>query len=293
MAESRDDFIIAVRSAFLKKSNKQKFSLLTLILLSLIIIVLGSLNFKIIKYTKLGINEFVYRFTYIASIPENYIVKSYFRISDHFDLYDRYKKNEKFLNSLKQDKLSNDFLKLENKRLRKLINESIQSDDIYAKVLVDNDSPYLKSIILNKGSKDKVKMGMAIVDENYLVGKVIEVNYSNSRALLLSDLNSKIPVLLEPLEMHAVLSGTGQNYGTIEYTKEEYRDLMKGDIIVYTSGQGGIFKPGLPVGKLKYKEGENNYIDFFSDFRQLDYVKIISYKIGVGNWCRLFRKVHF
>tara|TARA_B100000902_G_scaffold267491_1_gene253525 strand:- start:5177 stop:6028 length:852 start_codon:yes stop_codon:yes gene_type:complete len=283
MAESRDDFIIAVRSAFLKKSNKQKFSLLTLILLSLIIIVLGSLNFKIIKYTKLGINEFVYRFTYIASIPENYIVKSYFRISDHFDLYDRYKKNEKFLNSLKQDKLSNDFLKLENKRLRKLINESIQSDDIYAKVLVDNDSPYLKSIILNKGSKDKVKMGMAIVDENYLVGKVIEVNYSNSRALLLSDLNSKIPVLLEPLEMHAVLSGTGQNYGTIEYTKEEYRDLMKGDIIVYTSGQGGIFKPGLPVGKLKYKEGENNYIDFFSDFRQLDYVKIISYKIGVGN----------
>ena len=281
MAESRDDFIIAVRSAFLKKSNKQKFSLLTLILLSLIIIVLGSLNFKIIKYTKLGINEFVYRFTYIASIPENYIVKSYFRISDHFDLYDRYKKNEKFLNSLKQDKLSNDFLKLENKRLRKLINESIQSDDIYAKVLVDNDSPYLKSIILNKGSKDKVKMGMAIVDENYLVGKVIEVNYSNSRALLLSDLNSKIPVLLEPLEMHAVLSGTGQNYGTIEYTKEEYRDLMKGDIIVYTSGQGGIFKPGLPVGKLKYKEGENNYIDFFSDFRQLDYVKIISYKMGV------------
>jgi rod shape-determining protein MreC len=283
MAESRDDFIIAVRSAFLKKSNKQKFSLLTLILLSLIIIALGSLNFKIIKYTKLGINEFVYRFTYIASIPENYIVKSYFRISDHFDLYDRYKKNEKLLNNFKQDKLSNDFLKLENKRLRKLINESIQSDDIYAKVLVDNDSPYLKSIILNKGSKDKVKMGMAIVDENYLVGKVIEVNYSNSRALLLSDLNSKIPVLLEPLEMHAVLSGTGQNYGTIEYTKEEYRDLMKGDIIVYTSGQGGLFKPGLPVGKLKYKEGENDYIDFFSDFRQLDYVKIISYKIGVGN----------
>ena len=69
MAESRDDFVIAVRSAFLKKGNKQKFSLLTLILLSLIIIVLGSLNFKIIQYTKLGINEFVYRFTYITSIP--------------------------------------------------------------------------------------------------------------------------------------------------------------------------------------------------------------------------------
>jgi rod shape-determining protein MreC len=163
--------------------------------------------------------------------------------------------------------------------LRQLIDESIQSTDIYAKVLADNDSPYLKSVILNKGSKDKVKIGMAIVDENYLVGKIIEVNYSNSRALLLSDLNSKIPVLLEPFDMYAVLSGTGQNYGKIEYTKEEYRDLMKGDVIVYTSGQGGLFKPGLPVGKLKYEEGENNFIDFFSDFRQLDYVKIVSYNM--------------
>ncbi len=283
MAESRDDFVIAIRSAFLKKSNKQKFSLLTLILLSLIIIILGSFNFKIIQYTKIGINEFVYRFTYISSIPENYIVKSYFKISDHLNFYEKFKKNEAILRNLKEEKLSNNFLVLENKRLRKLIDESIQSEHIYAKVLVDNNSPYLKSIILNKGSKDNVKIGMAIVDESYLVGKIIEVNYSNSRALLLSDLNSKIPILLEPFDMHAVLSGTGQNYGIIEYTKEEYRNLMQGDVIVYTSGQGGLFKPGLPVGKLTYEEGENNFIDFFSDFRQLDYVKIISYKIGINN----------
>ena len=282
MAESRDDFVIAVRSAFLKKSNKQKFSLLTLILLSLIIIILGSLNFKIVQYTKIGINEFVYRFTYISSIPENYIIKSYFRVSEHLNLYERFKKNEAILKDLKEEKLSINFLELENKKLRKLIDESIQSEHIYAKVLVDNDSPYLKSIILNKGSKDNVKIGMAIVDESYLVGKIIEVNYTNSRALLLSDLNSKIPVLLEPFDMHAVLSGTGQNYGIIEYTKEEYRNLMQGDVIVYSSGQGGLFKPGLPVGRLKY-EGENNLIDFFSDFRQLDYVKIISYKMGVND----------
>ena len=81
MAESRDDFVIAIRSAFLKKANKQKFSLLTLILLSLVIIILGSFNFKIIQYTRLGINEIVYRFTYITSIPENYIVRYYIKIS--------------------------------------------------------------------------------------------------------------------------------------------------------------------------------------------------------------------
>ena len=283
MAESRDDFVIAIRSAFIKKSNKQKFSLLTLILLSIIIIILGSFNFKLIQYTKLGIKEVVYRITYITSIPENYILKSYDSIHEHLTFYKEYKSNEILLKSLKEKKLSNNFLTLENKRLRKLIDESIQSKDIYAKVLVDNDSPYLKSIILNKGSRDNVKLGMAIVDESYLVGKIIEVNFTNSRALLLSDLNSKIPVLLEPFDMHAVLSGTGQNYGVIEYTKEEYKNTMKGEVIVYTSGQGGLFKPGLPVGKLISEEDNNSFINFFSDFRQLDYVKIVSYNIGGDN----------
>tara|TARA_B100000902_G_scaffold153195_1_gene149688 strand:+ start:1354 stop:2208 length:855 start_codon:yes stop_codon:yes gene_type:complete len=284
MAESRDDFVIAIRSAFLKKSNKQKFSLLTLITLSLTIIILGSLNFKAIQYTKMAINELVYRFTFITSIPENYVKKSYYKISEHFYLYENYKENENKLRNLEENKLINEYLVLENKKLRELINESIQSDDIYAKVLVDNESPYLKSIILNKGSKDKVKLGMAVVDGSYLVGKIIEVNFTNSRALLLTDLNSKIPVLLEPYNMQAVLSGTGRNLGVIEYTKEEYKDLMIGDVNVFTSGQGGLFKPGLPVGKLINEDNDENiYINFFSDFRQLDYVKIVVFDIGAGN----------
>ena len=283
MAESRDDFVIAIRSAFLKKSNKQKFSLLTLIILSIIIIILGSFNFKLIQYSKLGIKEVIYRFTYITSIPENYIKETYLKISDHINFYNKFSENEFLINDLKEKKLSNDFLLLENKRLRKLIDESIETEEIFAKVLVDNDSPYLKSIILNKGSKDKVKLGMAIVDGSYLVGKIIEVNFTNSRALLLSDLNSKIPVLLEPFDMHAVLSGTGQNFGVIEYTKEEYEYLMKGDVIVYTSGQGGLFKPGVPVGKLTTEDDNRRLINFFSDFKQLDYVKIVSYNIGANN----------
>ena len=201
------------------------------------------------------------------------------------NLYDQFQKNEIELKKLKEEKLSNDFLILENKKLRELINETIQSEDVYAKVLVDKDSPYLKSIILNKGSKDNVKIGMAIVDRSYLVGKIIEVNYTNSRALLVSDLNSKIPVLLEPIDLHAVLSGTGKNYGVIEYTKDEYKEkLSSNEIIVYTSGYGGLFKPGLPVGKIITNDlNKDNQVNFFSDFRQLDYVKIVSYEIGSGN----------
>ena len=285
MASSRDDFVIAIRSAFLKKSYQQKFSLLTLIFSSLIVIILGSFNFKAIQYVKIGINEVIYRSSHIASLPENYFKDLNIKIDEHLSLYDQYKKNEIELNKLKEKKLSNDFLILENNKLRELINETIKSEDVYAKVLVDKDSPYLKSIVLNKGSKDNVKIGMAIVDKIYLVGKIIEVNYTNSRALLLSDLNSKIPVLLEPIDIHAVLSGTGKNHGVIEYTKDEYKQNINGnEMIVYTSGYGGLFKPGMPVGKINTNNiNIDSEVSFFSDFRQLDYVKIVDYDIGSGN----------
>ena len=285
MASSRDDFVIAIRSAFLKKSYQQKFSLLTLIFLSLVIVILGSLNFKTIQYIKVGINEIVYRSSFIVSAPENYIQNLNTRMKEHFEFFDRFKQNEVELNLLRKKKLINDFLILENKKLRELINESSQSEDIYAKVLIDKNSPYLKSIILNKGSRENVKLGMAIVDESYLVGKIIEVNYTNSRALLLSDLNSKIPVLLEPLDIHAVLSGSGKDFGLIEYTKDEYDKQINGkEIIVYTSGYGGLFKSGMPVGKIiENKITKKNIVNFFSDFKQLNYIKIVSYKTGAIN----------
>jgi len=285
MATSRDDFVIAIRSAFLKKSYQQKFSLLTLIFLSVIIIILGSFNFKPIQYVKIGIKEIVYRSSFIISIPESYFKDLSIKLEEHLSFYDQFKKNETELKNLKEKKLINDFLILENKKLRELINETVQSEDLYAKVIVDKDSPYLKSIILNKGSKDNVKIGMAVVDNIYLVGKIIEVNYTNSRALLLSDLNSKIPVLLEPIGIHAVISGTGKNHGVIEYAKDDYDQKIKDKkIIVYTSGYGGLFKSGLPVGKIINDNKTNeNIVNFFSDFRQLDYVKIVSYDIRSGN----------
>ena len=279
MATGRDDFVIAFRSAFLKKKDKQKFSLLSLIFLSIIVIIIGNLNLKVIQIIKSGINEVAYRSSFFVSIPENKIKKLNIEIKEHMNLYENYKKKDLELKTLKENKLINDYLIIENKKLRILIDESINSEEIFAKVLIDKESPYLKSIVLNKGTKDKIKMGMAILDGVYLVGQIIEVNFTNSRALLLSDLNSKIPVLLEPHGIQAVASGTGKNYGVIEHTKEEYKKpISVNEKIVYTSGLGGLFKPGIPVGKIS--KDSYNKINFFSDFTQLDYVKIISYDIG-------------
>ena len=282
MATGRDDFVIAFRSAFLKKKDKQKFSLLTLLFLSILVIILSNYNFKVIQLIKIGINEFTYRASFLISTPENKIQKINSQIKDHLKVYDNYKNLDLELEKLKQKKLTNNFLKMENEKLRDLINESINSNEILARVLIDKESPFLRSIILNKGTKDKLKIGMAVVDEVHLVGKVIEVNFTNSRVLLLSDLNSKIPVVLEPIGMQAVVSGTGGINGKIQYTKEEYSDdINNQEIIAYTSGLGGLFKPGLPVGKIS--RVNPNEIVFFSDFKQLEYVKIISLNIEDNN----------
>ena len=282
MATGRDDFVIAFRSAFLKKKDKQKFSLLSLILLSLVVIILSNINFKPIQFVKIGINEIIYRSSYIASKPENYLQELTLKIKNHLNLSKNYKDIKLELENLKQEKITNNFLKSENEKLRNLINENINSDEILAKVLIDRESPFLKSIILNKGTKDNVKMGMAIIDGVYLVGQIIEVNYTNSRALLLSDLNSKIPSVLAPQNIQAVVSGTGKDYGIIEHTKDDIEnDLNKIDSIIYTSGLGGLFKPGIPIGKIS--KDSKNKVNFFSDFTQLNYIKITSFSIGDKN----------
>ena len=274
METSRDDFIIAIRSAFLKKSNKQRFSLIGLIFFSIILIVLTRINFTPINYLKSGLNEVVYRISFIVSLPEKKLVSSADTIKEHYKMYEEFVFLKKSLKELEGDKYTLNYLVSENKRLRKLIDEYIiNSDELVAKVLLDKESPFLKSIIVNKGSQDNVKIGMAVLDGPYLIGKIVEVNYSSSRALLISDLNSKIPVILEPGNIQSIMSGSGKTLGEIQYFKNS--DLKISDNkLIYTSGSGGIFKAGIPIGKLN----EENKVEFLSDLSQLTFVKLVSFE---------------
>ena len=272
MATSRDDFVIAIRSAFLKKSNKQRFSLVALIIFSVVLIVLSRINFPAINYLKIGLNEVVYRVSFIVSLPEQQLNRSLIAINNHLNLYNDYDQLKEKFKSLRGKELDNEYLKFENERLRKIIDEYIiNTDELVAKVLLDKESPFLRSIILNKGSKDKIRIGMAVLDGPHLVGKVVEVNYATSRVLLISDLNSKIPVILEPGDIQSIMSGSGKNKGQIQYFKTE--NTLNEKKIVFTSGSGGIFKSGIPIGE--FNSGEE--IKFFSDLSQLTFVKVVSF----------------
>ena len=279
METSRDDFVIAIRSSFLNKGTQQRFSLLGLIIFSILFLILGGINFKPINYLKIAIKEIVYRSTFIVSTPENFIKESYLKVQTHLNLYNINKKNELEVANLRAKDLLNEFLVLENKRLKKIVDDYlVESESTFAKVLSDKNSPFFKSIIVNKGSKHGINLGSIVMDNEYLVGKIVEVNFTSSRVLLLSDLNSKIPVILEPIGLLSILSGTGEDYGTIQYNKNE--SIVESDVIIYTSGIGDLFKAGIPVGKITINNSENEdqKIEFFSDFTQLKFVKILSFK---------------
>ena len=278
MQASRDDFVIAIRSAFLKKENKQKFSLLALIFLTFIILVSEKFNFKPIDYLKISLREVAYRSTFIVSVPENFVKKSYVTIINHFNVYDENKLLKEKLDFELSKNYNFEYILEENKRLKSTIEETnILTSEIIGKVLVDKKSPFLRSVIINRGSKDRVELGMAVMDKSYLIGKVVEVSFTTSRVLLLSDLNSKVPVDIMPNNIQSILSGTGDNEGVIQYTRQQ--DLIEENAIAFTSGAGGLFKSGIPIGKI-FKDSSNNktFVSFFSDFSQLRYVKIISFK---------------
>ncbi len=275
---SRDDFIIAIRSAFLKKENKQKFSLSALIFLTLSILILGRYDFKIINYAKISLNEIAYRSTFIFSTPENMLKNGFEATKNHFFVYKENKFLKEKVKKLEIENYNTEYILSENLRLKETLNElNFTSQEILAKVIVDKQSPFLKSIIVNKGSKHGVILGMAVLDKEYLVGKIVEVNFTTSRVLLLSDLNSKIPVDILPNNIQSILSGTGEELGKIQYIKEE--KLIENGNKVYTSGAGGIFKPGVPIGEVfKNNTKSEINIEFYSDFTQLRFVKLRLYE---------------
>ena len=272
MSVSRDDFSIAFRSALLQRGASQKFSILSLIIIAIIIFFLDVYGFGVVKTARGIINDLVYRVSYLASTPTRIFPSLNSEITSHFYLKKENEELRKVIAKYKALELNLEYLTNENKNLKKVLNaENISnvSNIILAKVLVDRNSPFLKSIIVNKGSKEGVQKGMPVTKDNNLVGRVVETNYLSSRVLLLNDLNSRIPVTLDVDNAQAILSGGGTAKPKLEYLPEGYE--FTDEVNVFASGKDGIFNPGTPVGETTV-DGE---VDLFVDPNQLSFVTVI------------------
>jgi len=270
----RDDFIIAIRSAFLKKGTRQNFSLFTLLIVSILVLSLEYFKSGPVDKFRSITKDFIFKGSFFVSVPFVYIKNQYYLFQDHLKMYDNYTALQE--KEFDFESISNqiEFYKSENERLKKLIEEKKISSENYllAKVLLDQQSPFLKSMIINKGYQHGVKLGVAVKDKAYYVGKIINVNLLTSRILLATDLNSKIPVVVEPGGVNAILSGNGNNnFADLEFLPK-LNTISEGSI-VYTSGVDGIISPAIPIGKVFIKD-EVKYVDFFVDYNQLKFIRV-------------------
>ena len=277
MVTSRDDFSIAIRSAFLRKGVKQKFSLLALIIASIILLSLEAVNSKSLNFVRSTIKDVIYRTSFIVSIPSNSIAPVFTKIQNYFEVYEQYEIAKSKLQQLENQQNEINYLKVENDKLKRIIDDAdiYNRESITTKVLVDKKSPFLKSVILNKGFNSGLKRGMPVLDGPYFVGRITEVNYLSSRVLLINDLNSKIPVIIEPMGYQAIMSGAGDKLALLEFLPKNHQ--LKIGSLVYTSGTGGIFFPGIPIGRVELIE-KKFHIKFFSDLSQLYLVNVITSK---------------
>ena len=273
METSREDVGIAIRSAFLRRGTQQRFSLFVLVILSVVLIFAETIETRPLNKVRSFVKDVVYRSATIVSFPLKSVNNFAGFLENHLNLYSNYNELIKENNELKNNISKTDFLELENSQLRKLIEEQIESPSnlVSARVMIDKQSPYLNSFVINIGSNKGIKNGMAVLDGKNFIGRIVDVNFFSSRVLLVSDLNSKIPVLSEPSGSHAILSGHGTNEPTLEYLSKN-NDIQDGDKI-YTSGKEGIFTPGLVVGKAKIEKNKIKVL-LFADLDQITFVNI-------------------
>ena len=280
MATSRDDFGIAIRSALLQSGAKQKFSLFALIIASLLVFALDNLELKPIKTLRSVINDGVYRLSAISSSPISFASASKSFLSNHFNIYKENEELKKKIELLEKDRFDTLYLQTENNQLQEVLelDKTTSYSTVGAKIMLDKNSPYLNSVVINKGSNVGIKLGMPVLNKGNLVGRIVEVNYISSRILLLNDLNSKIPAVISPSGEQAILSGIGQKNPTLEYLPDGFQNVD--DLTVYTSGKDGVLFPGISIGKIIRDEDDESdegriKVKLFSDPTQVLYVNVV------------------
>ncbi len=163
----------------------------------------------------------------------------------------------------------------ENKSLRRLLNLPVDAkyDHVGARVLSDTGSSFVKSILVMAGKKEGVEKGNAVLSGDGLIGRVIEVGDKTSRFLLVTDMNSRVPVVVDETGQHAVMAGTNEVQPNLIHLPAG-SEISEG-VRIITSGYGGVFPKGLPVGRVVFDDFGGMEILLFSDFDSLQIVRIL------------------
>jgi rod shape-determining protein MreC len=171
-------------------------------------------------------------------------------------------------------------LSAENAELRdlaKLVPEP-EVSFLTARVIADSGGAYARSVMVNAGRDNGVARGQAALAREGLVGRVAEVGSRAARILLITDLNSRVPVVVNGTRQRAILAGDNSARPSLRYV-DSGGTIRIGDRIV-TSGQGGVFPPGLPVGVVASVDSEGARVEPYAGLSRVDYLRLVDYGLA-------------
>jgi len=171
-------------------------------------------------------------------------------------------------------------LAADNRQLRALLKAVPENSVSYvtARVIANSGGAYMRTVLVNAGTEDNVARGQAAITGEGLVGRLTEVGNRAARVLLITDLNSRIPVTIEGSHVNAVLAGDNSDRPRLLYLPAA--DAVKiGDRVV-TAGEGGIFPPGLPVGVVSAIDGGGPRIEPYVELSQVGYLLVVDYGLS-------------
>ena len=132
--------------------------------------------------------------------------------------------------------------------------------------------------MVNAGSENGVTRGQAAMTGEGLAGRVSEVGTRAARVLLITDLNSRVPVVVDGTRQRAILAGDNSARPSLRYRDADGM-VRVGDRII-TSGEGGVFPPGLPVGVVASVDGEAPRVEPYAALSRLDYLRLVDYGLA-------------
>ncbi len=165
----------------------------------------------------------------------------------------------------------------ENTRLRGLVKFTPESPvrDVAARVIGNSGGAFARNVLVNAGSREGVTRGQAAATGEGLVGRIAEVGDHSARVLLVSDLNSRIPVMLDDTRERAVMAGDNSDQPRLLYLRANAA-VKVGERIV-TGGAGGVFPPGIPVGVISSIEGGVVRVEPYAELSRLEFVRIVDF----------------
>lgn len=253
-----------------------RFALLFLILAAFAIMLLGKAETLVVERVRSSVIDVVAPVMDGLSRPMATVTAGIESVGNFFDVYDenaRLREQNARLLEWQNAALA---LAAENSTFRKMLNYIPEQGARFAaaRVIGDSGGVFVRSVLINAGAQANVEKGDAVINGDGLVGRVAETGRQSGRVLLITDLNSRIPVLAEKSRVRAILAGDNSGQPKLAFLPPNAQ-LEPGDRIV-TSGHGGVFPAGLPVGRIATVVDGVIRIQAFADFDRLEYVRIVT-----------------